>query len=87
MNWQARGIRGDGSRGAPGRLCEQRPGRVRQARSAGGRCEAGPDGLESGPAEHWWHQVVVDVRKYEATPPKPAINRTSKAKTKKPRRR
>jgi heme-degrading monooxygenase HmoA len=45
------------------------------------------DGLESGPAEHWWHEVVVDVRKSEATPPKPAINRTSKTKTKKPRRR
>ena len=48
------------------------------------------DGLESGPAEHWWHEVVVDVRKYEATPSrpsKPAIKRTSKAKTKKPRRR
>lgn len=40
------------------------------------------DGLESGPAEHWWHEVVLDVRKYEA-----AANRTSKAKTKKPRRR
>ena len=48
------------------------------------------DGLESGPAEHWWHEVVIDVRKYEAAPPPPsklAINRTSKAKTKKPRRR
>ena len=48
------------------------------------------DGLESEPAEHWWHEVVVDVRKYEATPPrpsKPTINRTPKAKTKKPRRR
>jgi hypothetical protein len=21
------------------------------------------DGLESGPAEHWWHEVVLDVRK------------------------
>jgi heme-degrading monooxygenase HmoA len=47
------------------------------------------DGLENGPAEHWWHEVVLDVRKYEATPPpsKPATNRPSKAKTKKPRRR
>jgi len=26
------------------------------------------DGLENGPAEHWWHQVVLDVRKYEAAP-------------------
>ena len=24
------------------------------------------DGLENGPAEHWWHEVVLDVRKYEA---------------------
>jgi heme-degrading monooxygenase HmoA len=48
------------------------------------------DGLESGPAEHWWHEVVVDVRKSAATPPaasKPATNRASKAKTKKARRR
>ena len=28
------------------------------------------DGLESGPAEHWWHEVVLDVRKYEAAPPR-----------------
>jgi len=48
------------------------------------------DGLESGPAEHWWHEVVVDVRKSAAAPPaasKPATNRTLKAKTKKLRRR
>ena len=48
------------------------------------------DGLENGPAEHWWHEVVLDVRKYEATPPsasKLAANQTSKAKTKTPRRR
>ena len=48
------------------------------------------DGLESGPAEHWWHEVVVDVRKYEAAPPvsRPAPKRMSKTKTKKmPRRR
>jgi heme-degrading monooxygenase HmoA len=48
------------------------------------------DGLENGPAEHWWHEVVLDVRKYEAAAPpasKVATNRTSKAKTKKPRRR
>jgi heme-degrading monooxygenase HmoA len=47
------------------------------------------DGLESGPAEHWWHEVVVDVRKSAAPPsaPKPAAKRASKAKRKKPRRR
>lgn len=48
------------------------------------------DGLENGPAEHWWHEVVLDVRKYEPASPsasKLATNRTSKAKTKKPRRR
>jgi heme-degrading monooxygenase HmoA len=47
------------------------------------------DGLENGPAEHWWHEVVLDVRKSAAPPsaPKPAANRASKAKTKKPRRR
>jgi heme-degrading monooxygenase HmoA len=48
------------------------------------------DGLESGPAEHWWHEVVVDVRTSAATHPaasKPATNRTSKTKTKNPRRR
>jgi heme-degrading monooxygenase HmoA len=48
------------------------------------------DGLESGPAEHWWHEVVLDVRKYEAAPPsapKLATKRTSKAKTKKRRPR
>jgi heme-degrading monooxygenase HmoA len=27
------------------------------------------DGLENGQAEHWWHEVVLDVRKYEAAPP------------------
>ena len=48
------------------------------------------DGLENGPGEHWWHEVVLDVRKYEAAPPpasKQATQRTSKAKTKNPRRR
>src|SRR6202521_4929990 len=48
------------------------------------------DGLESGPAEHWWHEVVLDVRKYEVAPPsasKLATKRTSKAKTKKRRPR
>ena len=44
------------------------------------------DGLESGPAEHWWHDVVLDVRKSEAASPrasKPATKRTPKGKTKK----
>ena len=48
------------------------------------------DGLESGPAEHWWHEVVLDVRKYEAAPPpasKVATKRRSTAKTRKLRRR
>ena len=48
------------------------------------------DGLASGPAEHWWHEVVLDVRKYEAAPPpasKVATKRRSTAKTRKPRRR
>ena len=48
------------------------------------------DGLESGPAEHWWHEIVLDVRKSEAAPPaasKPATNRASKAKPKRTRRR
>lgn len=47
------------------------------------------DGLESGPAEHWWHEVVVDVRKSAAASPaasKPVTKRTSKAKTKRTRR-
>jgi len=45
------------------------------------------DGLESGPAEHWWHEVVVDVRKSAVAPlaaSKPETNRASKVK---PRRR
>ena len=48
------------------------------------------DGLENGPAEHWWHEVVVDVRTSAAAPPaarKPATNRASKAKPKRRRRR
>ena len=48
------------------------------------------DGLESGPAEHWWHEVVLDVRKYEAAAPpasKLLTKQRSKAKTRKPRRR
>jgi hypothetical protein len=38
----------------------------------------------------WWHEIVLDVRKSAAAPPsasKPATNRTSKATTKKTRRR
>jgi heme-degrading monooxygenase HmoA len=48
------------------------------------------DGLESTPAEHWWHEVVLDVRKSAAAPhsaSKPATNRASKVKTKRARRR
>jgi len=48
------------------------------------------DGLESEPAEHWWHEVVLDVRKSAASPPpasKPATSRASKTKTKRARRR
>jgi len=48
------------------------------------------DGLENGPAEHWWREVVLDVRKSAAAPAsasKPATNRASKAKTKRTRRR
>jgi heme-degrading monooxygenase HmoA len=48
------------------------------------------DGLESAPAEHWWHDVVLDVRK--ATAPssstaKPLNKGKAKGKTKSPRRR
>jgi heme-degrading monooxygenase HmoA len=47
------------------------------------------DGLESAPAEHWWHDVVFDVRK-PSTPPLPTSKsprkRTAKSKTKSPRR-
>ena len=43
------------------------------------------EGLESGPAEHWWHEVVLDVRR--ATTSSPAApnrrsKRASKGKTK-----
>jgi heme-degrading monooxygenase HmoA len=44
------------------------------------------DGLESGPAEHWWHEVVVDVRAAAPARPsasKPVTRRRSKAKAKK----
>ena len=46
------------------------------------------DGLESEPAEHWWHEVVLDVRKPSAPPPvKPATSRALKAKAKGTRKR
>jgi heme-degrading monooxygenase HmoA len=49
------------------------------------------DELESAPAEHWWHEVVLDVRKSSAAPPaaasKPAPKRTPKTKAKRGRRR
>jgi len=48
------------------------------------------DGLESAPAEHWWHDVLLDVRKTAAPPPpttKPASEPRAKAKKKTPRRR
>ena len=48
------------------------------------------DGLESAPAEHWWHDVLLDVRKSAAPPApttKPASKPRTKAKTKTPRRR
>ena len=44
------------------------------------------DGLESGPAEHWWHELVVDVRAAAPARPsasKPVTRRRSKAKAKK----
>jgi heme-degrading monooxygenase HmoA len=48
------------------------------------------DGLESAAAEHWWHDVVLDVRKI-ATPlsptSKPVDKRQPKGKSKSPRRR
>jgi heme-degrading monooxygenase HmoA len=54
------------------------------------------DGLENGPAEHWWHEVVVDVRKYEGVPhagsrqvlrKRTAKTAKSKAKTRKTHQR
>ena len=48
------------------------------------------DGLESGPAEHWWHEVVLDVRKFTAASPsgsKAATRRASKAKASKAKTR
>jgi heme-degrading monooxygenase HmoA len=47
------------------------------------------DGLEGAPAEHWWHDVVLDVRK-AATPSPPTSRspgkRKAKGKTKSRRR-
>jgi heme-degrading monooxygenase HmoA len=46
------------------------------------------DGLESEPAEHWWHEVVLDVRTSAApSPVRPATSRASKAKAKGTRKR
>src|SRR4029450_8413196 len=48
------------------------------------------DGLESGPAEHWWHEVVHDVRKFTAASPsgsKAATRRASKARASKAKAR
>jgi len=39
------------------------------------------DGLESVPAEHWWHEVVLDVRKVSTAPP-PASKVPSKGRAK-----
>jgi heme-degrading monooxygenase HmoA len=47
------------------------------------------DGLESAPAEHWWHDVVLDVRKAAAPSPptsKSPSKRKAKGKTKSRRR-
>jgi heme-degrading monooxygenase HmoA len=47
------------------------------------------DGLENGPAEHWWHEVVLDVRKLAAaarSAPAPATRKKA-ARAKKTRRR
>ncbi len=43
------------------------------------------EGLESGPAEHWWHEVVLEVRKAAPSPPaapKRGSKRASKRKSK-----
>jgi heme-degrading monooxygenase HmoA len=43
------------------------------------------EGLESGPVEHWWHEVVLDVRKAATSPPaapKRGSKRASKRKSK-----
>jgi heme-degrading monooxygenase HmoA len=48
------------------------------------------EGLERAPSEHWWHDVVLDVRK-ASTPSAPISKspskRRAKGKTKSPRRR
>ena len=46
------------------------------------------DGLESTPAEHWWHDVVLDVRKASTPAPssKSPSKRRAKGKTKRSRR-
>ncbi len=48
------------------------------------------DRLESAPAEHWWHDVVLDIRKAATFPSptsKPGSKRASQGKTKRPPRR
>jgi heme-degrading monooxygenase HmoA len=48
------------------------------------------DGLGAAPAEHWWHDVVLDVRKASTPSPptsKSLSKRKAKGKTKSPRRR
>jgi len=47
------------------------------------------EGLESAPAEYWWHDVVLDVRKASTPPPqtsKPPSKRRAKGRMKSPRR-
>ena len=47
------------------------------------------EGLERAPAEYWWHDVVLDVRKASTPPPptsKSPSKRRAKGKTKSPRR-
>ena len=39
------------------------------------------EGLESAPAEHWWHGVVLDVRK-ASSPPPPTSKSPAKGKAK-----
>jgi heme-degrading monooxygenase HmoA len=48
------------------------------------------DALENAPCEHWWHEVVLDVRK--ASTPAPSLSKSVsrakvKHKTRRPRRR
>jgi heme-degrading monooxygenase HmoA len=44
------------------------------------------DGLEDEPAEHWWHEVVLDVRRPAASPPSTSKATTSRAPKTNPRR-